>query len=75
MHQIPKTEIKGPLKAGNTSSPENESSARPWTPDEMAAAKPLPVPKVDDPMQVGTSGSTHSGRGQTKPSGRPEKEK
>jgi hypothetical protein len=36
-----------PNKAGKAGSAENAGPARPWTDEEMAEAKPLPLPTVD----------------------------
>jgi hypothetical protein len=68
-------------KAVATPSPENVGSsespgiAHPWTDEEMAAAKPLPLPTVGPVVPSGATSVPHVGRGSTKPAGRPEKEK
>ncbi len=68
-------------KAIATPSPENVGSiespgiAPPWTDEEMAAARPLPLPTVGPVVPSGESSVPHSGRGDTKPAGLPEKEK
>jgi hypothetical protein len=55
-----------PIEAGNTSSAGNPGElARPWTDEEMAAAKPFPLPKVR------TLGVPYVGKGETKPAGQP----
>lgn len=59
-------------EVGNARSAESAGLARPWTDEEMAAAKPLPLPMVDPPAKVGVSGVVHAGKGETKPAGRPE---
>jgi hypothetical protein len=59
-----------PIDAGNTGSAENVGSARPWTDEEMAAAKPLPLPTVDT-QNVRPQGTPYVGKGETKPGGRP----
>jgi hypothetical protein len=46
--------------------------ARPWTDEEMAAAKPLPLPTVDSAAKIRTPGVPHTGKGETKPPGRPD---
>jgi hypothetical protein len=61
-------------EAGSTSSADKPRPARPWTDEEMAAAKPLPLPTVDPTAPVGTGGVSHSGRGETRAAGRPENE-
>ena len=67
-----KSAADAPGEAGNTSSPGDPSQARPWTDEEMAAAKPLPLPTVDPTTSVASV--QHAGKGQTKPAGRPEKD-
>jgi hypothetical protein len=61
-----------PSEAGNAKSSDNPGLARPWTDDEMAAAKPLPLPTVDTASKVRTPGVPYAGEGETKPAGRPE---
>jgi len=61
-------------KADNASSPAQPGAARPWTEEEMAAAKPLPVPTVDAAEAPRTAGLPYVGRGKTKPAGQPEDE-
>jgi hypothetical protein len=61
-------------EAGNESSANNPELARPWTDEEMAAAKPLPLPTVDTVAKVRTPGVPYAGKGETKPAGRPEDE-
>jgi len=63
-----------PSEAGNASSGDNPELARPWTDDEMAAAKPLPMPTVDTAAKVRPPGVPSAGKGETKPAGRPEDE-
>lgn len=61
-----------PNEAGNTSSAGNpDELVRPWTDEEMAAAKPLPLPKVDTSAKVRTLGVPYVGKGETKPAGQP----
>jgi hypothetical protein len=61
-----------PGEAGNAGSAENTAPARPWTAEEMAAAKPYPLPTVDTVATGRTSGVPHAGKGETEPAGRPE---
>lgn len=61
-----------PSEAGNVSSQDSPGLARPWTDEEMAAAKPLPLPTVDVEATVRTPGVPYAGKGETKPAGRPE---
>ena len=44
-------------EAGSTSSADKPRPARPWTDEEMAAAKPLPLPTVDPTAPFGTGGA------------------
>jgi hypothetical protein len=57
--------------AGNKESAASLGPASPWTEDEMGAAKPLPLPTVDA-QKVGSLGTPYTGKGQTKPGGRPQ---
>jgi hypothetical protein len=68
-----RTVTGAPSDAGNTSSGDNLAPARPWTDEEMATAKPIPLPTVDAIPAVGQAGVPHAGKGETKPAGRPEK--
>jgi hypothetical protein len=61
-------------KAGNIRSADKPKQARPWTEEEMAAAKPLPLPTVDPTVAAGSASVPNAGKGQTKPAGRPEKD-
>jgi hypothetical protein len=61
-----------PSEAGNVSSQESPGLARPWTDEEMADAKPLPLPTVEDEATVRAPGLPYAGQGETKPAGRPE---
>jgi hypothetical protein len=61
-------------EAGNASSTDKPGLARPWTDEEMAAAKPLPLPTVDTVPKVRTPGVPYAGKGETKPAGRPEED-
>ena len=62
-----------PDETGNISSAENIEPAHSWTDEEMAAAKPIPLPTVEStPQVVGVAGLPHVGKGQTKAGGRPE---
>jgi len=68
-----KSTAGGPSGAGNAGSPDDPQLARPWTDQEMAAAKPLPVPATG-PTEAGRVASVaHAGKGQTEAGGRPEK--
>ncbi len=58
--------------AANVSSAEHSGAGRPWTDEEMAAAKPLPIPTGEAAAHVPPSGVPHAGTGQTEPAGRPE---
>jgi hypothetical protein len=71
----PKDVGRAPRETGNASSGKNREPARPWTPDEMRAAKPLPLPTVDPAASVHSPGVPHAGKGQVRPAGRPEKDK
>jgi len=62
-----------PEETGNVSSKENTEPARPWTDEEMAASKPIPLPTVEPtPRDAGLAGVPHVGKGQTKEGGSPE---
>ena len=64
-----------PPERGNESSPAQEGPARPWTAEEMADARPLPLPDGGGVKPQGadpTSGVPHAGEGMTAPGGRPE---
>ena len=71
----PQKAVDAPSKAGNTYSVDDPRQARPWTDEEMAAAKPLPLPTVDPTAGVGVGSVPYAGKGQTKAAGRPEKDK
>ena len=58
-----------PSKAGNVGSPDKPAQPRPWTAEEMASAKPLPLPTVGP---EGAENITHAGKGQTRAAGLPE---
>lgn len=58
--------------SGNVNSQGTSQPARPWTDEEMAAAKPLPLPTVDSSAKIRTPGVPHTGKGETKPAGRPD---
>src|SRR5262249_61262611 len=60
-----------PRETGSTSSAVSQGPARPWTAEEMRAAKPLPLPTVDPAAKARTPGA-HAGKGETKPAGRPD---
>ena len=70
----PESVAGAPSDAGNTSSTDELGTARPWTDEEMATAKPIPLPTVDAPPAPGQAGAPHAGQGETKPAGRPEDE-
>jgi hypothetical protein len=60
-------------KAGNTRSKETEVVPRPWTTEEMEAAKPLPLPTVEAPAtKAPPDGRPHIGKGEATPGGRPD---
>jgi len=62
-----------PDKTGNVSSAENIEQTHPWTDEEMAASKPIPLPTVEPtPRVVGVAGVPHAGKGEAKVGGRPE---
>jgi hypothetical protein len=61
-----------PNAGGNVSSSGAPEQSRPWTDEEMAAAKPIPLPTGDTAPTVSISGVPHTGKGKTKPAGRPE---
>jgi hypothetical protein len=61
-----------PGGAGNVRSVDNPGQTRAWTAEEMAEAKPMPVPTVNDPSAAGTAGVPHAGKGQTNAAGKPE---
>jgi hypothetical protein len=69
-----KSPADAPGEAGNVRSTDEPGQARPWTDEEMAAAKPLPLPTVDSTEGVGGTSIPHAGKGQTKAAGRPEKD-
>lgn len=67
-------------KDKNTRSPESVEPARPWTKEEMERADPLPLPTVDPTPKVQApglpqagAGLPHTGTGEVKPAGRPER--
>lgn len=63
----------GKPSTGNAGSVADASPPRAWTAEEMAAARPLPLPAptsgADDQAIAGTP---HVGRGQVAPAGQPE---
>jgi hypothetical protein len=62
-----------PSKAGNARSKETGVAPRPWTTEEMKAAKPLPLPTVEVPATKAPSdGRPHVGKGESTPGGRPD---
>jgi hypothetical protein len=67
-----KRAVRTPSEGGNARSAHTQGQARPWTDEEMAAAKPVPLPTVNAPEKARTSGVVHAGKGETKPAGRPE---
>jgi hypothetical protein len=67
-----KEPVSPAVGAGNASSPKNPGQARPWTDDEMRAAKPLPLPTVGPTTKVPARGVPHAGKGETNPAGQPE---
>jgi hypothetical protein len=67
-----KSATGGNSKAGNVSSVDKPGPVRPWTDEEMAEAKPLPIPTVDPTAWVGVASVSHTGIGKTKAAGRPE---
>lgn len=62
--------------SGSTLSPQEEASAgakpRDWTPEEMAAAQPLPIPTTEAHPTTHFQAATAAGR--ASPAGRPEGE-
>jgi hypothetical protein len=54
-----------PGNAGNASSTDDRSPARPWTAEEMAAAKPLPLPTVEPAARAGVTRDSHGGNAST----------
>jgi len=62
-------------QAGNVGSEVDPGPARPWTDEEMAASKPLPLPTVEPTEKGRPAGVPHAGTGKTKPAGRPEDDK
>ena len=64
-------------RSGNTGSSPTAGPVRPWTDEEMAAAKPFPLPTVDpDQAKKRTvAGVPHAGNGETTPGGHPEGQK
>ena len=69
-----KSVADAPIEAGNARSSDEPGQAHPWTDEEMAAAKPLPLPTVDPTAGAGVASVPHAGKGQTKAAGRPEKD-
>jgi hypothetical protein len=67
-----KSAAEATSEAGISRSADDPDQARPWTDEEMAAAKPLRLPTVEPPASV--TGLPHAGSGQTKAAGRPEKD-
>ena len=62
-----------PSKDGNVRSKDSVAPPRPWTKEEMHAAKPLPLPTVEPQTKAAAPGVPHSGKkGQTEPGGQPE---
>ena len=62
-----------PDETGNVGSAENIEPAGPWTDEEMAASKPIPLPTVEPtPQDVGVAGVANAGKGESKEGGRPE---
>ena len=61
MAKNPKPAAGVAARAGNVRSPESPGQARPWTEEEMAAAKPLPLPTVDEEVRAPNSGVPHAG--------------
>jgi len=59
----------------NASSPAGPSKVRPLTPEEMAAAKPIPLPTVTPSANASPAGVPYVGKGETNPPGRPEVDK
>jgi hypothetical protein len=65
---------KSHREPGNAGSPASVEQPRPWTDDEMAAAKPLPMPKVEGTQRGVATGVPHLGKGESTPAGRPQYE-
>jgi hypothetical protein len=67
------SEPGAPDDHGNIGSGENMEQVHPWTDEEMAASKPLPLPTVKlTPQVTGVAGVPYVGKGKTKSGGRPE---
>jgi hypothetical protein len=62
-----------PDKEKNVRAPETVEPPRPWTEEEMARAKPLPVPTVNAAPGAHAPGLPYTGMGEVKPAGRPER--
>jgi hypothetical protein len=63
-----KKKRSGAGKDAQKVSPPAPAGARPWTAEEMEAARPLPMPETE------ASGVPHVGEGNVKPAGRPDSE-
>ena len=62
-----------PDETGIVSSAENIEPEHPWTDEEMAAAKPIPLPTVEPtPRVVGVASVPHAGKGETIAGGLPD---
>ena len=70
-----KSTAGGPSEAGNAGSEVDTKQARPWTDQEMAAAKPLPLPTTGHIEADGVASVSHAGQGQTAVGGRPENDR
>jgi hypothetical protein len=61
-----------PSVPGNVSSPGTSEQPQPWSKEDMAVAKPLPLPTVAIMPNGGMFGNTKSGKGETIAGGHPE---
>lgn len=71
---MPESKQGDGAEGGHTTSP-LASQPRPWTAEEMGAARPLPIPETEPGAATPpASGVPHVGAGHVKPGGRPESE-
>ena len=67
----PKASVPRGSSSGDTSSGINQAG-RPWTPAEMGAAVPMPIPDPADADGSCPEGRPHAGEGNTSAAGPPE---